>query len=207
MNELIALLAATIISFWGSLQLGPVNVCVIETALALGKRQALMVAAGGIIPELIYSAIAVAGSNIITRNPLVMNIFGWLLIAVLLFLGLYNIFKPYSKKTIKPSSGSGFIKGFFLAILNPQLLPFWLGILVLLKGYVHLDQGTFFSPYIAFIAGTALGAWLLLYMFTRLAIAYKTKLEALLKNNMNKIVGYLFIALALIELTRKLFWS
>jgi len=207
MNELIALLAATIISFWGSLQLGPVNVCVIETALAHGKRQALMVAAGGIIPELIYSAIAVAGSNLITGNPVLMNIFGWLLIAVLLGLGFYNIFKKYKANVIKASAGAGFLKGFFLAILNPQLLPFWLGILVLLKGYINFDQGTLFSPYFAFIVGTALGAWLLLYMFTRLAIAYKTKLESLLKNNMNKVVGCLFIALALIELARKLFWS
>lgn len=207
MNELTALFAATIISFWGSLQLGPVNVCVIETALAQGKRQALMVAAGGIIPELIYSAIAVLGSNLITQNPWFKQIFSWIFIIVLLILGIYNIFKTYKTQTINASAGAGFLKGLFLALLNPQLFPFWLGILVFLKGYLNFDQGTLFSPYLAFIAGTALGAWLLLYMFTRLAIAYKAKLEALLKNNLNKVVGFLFIALALIELARTLFWA
>lgn len=204
MNEMLAFLSASAISFWGSLQLGPVNACVIQTALHQGKKQALMVATGGVIPELIYSGIAVAGAGWIHARPEWLELFGWLFVAVLLTMGCYLILKPHKPPTLKPvSQTAGFLKGFLLALFNPQLLPFWLGILVYLEGYIAFKQGTLFSPYIAFVAGTAFGAWVLLYFFTRLSIHYKEQLNRLLKQNLNRWVGGLFILMAVLELIRR----
>ena len=204
MNELIAFFLAAAISFWGSLQLGPVNVCVIQTALAHGKRQALIVATGGALPEIIYSSLAVAGATIIEQYPSLMHGFSWAVIVLLFILGIYYFFKPYHEIKVKPSQGAGFAKGFLLAILNPQLMPFWLGVLVYMRGYVNFYNGTLFSPYIAFVIGTAAGAWALLFTFTKLAIAYKKKLKEILHHNLNRIVGGLFIILAIVELVRRL---
>jgi len=205
MNELIAFVFAAAISFWGSLQLGPVNVCVIQTALAQGKRQALMVATGGALPEIIYSSLAVAGASIIQQYPKAMLAFGWVVIGLLLILGIYYFFKPHREITVQPSQGAGFAKGFMLAILNPQLMPFWLGVLVYMRSYVDFAQGSLISPYITFIIGTAVGAWALLFVFTKLAIAYRTKLNTLFRHNLNRIVGCLFIILALVELIHRVF--
>jgi len=207
MNELIAFLMATVISFWGSLQLGPVNICVIQTALAHGKRQALIVALGGVLPEIIYSSIAVLGANLILQYPLLMQILGWFIVGLLFVLGIYYIFKPFHEKFVRPSKGAGFTKGFMLAMLNPQLLAFWLGILVYMEGFVDFQNGSFISPYITFVFGTAFGAWCLLYLFTRLSVAYEVKLKALLKNNINRIVGCLFILLAMFELGRRVLFE
>ncbi len=204
MNELLAFLFAAVISFWGSLQLGPVNVCVIETALSYGKRQALIVAFGGILPELIYSTLAVFGANWLVQYPQFTLIFGWIIVLLLFSLGIYYLLKPYKPAVLKPSSGAGFAKGFFLALFNPQLLPFWLGVLVYMRGFINFKEGTLFSPYISFVIGTSVGAWLLLYMFTKLAVAYQDKLKKLLKSNMNKVVGCLFIILAVAELIRRI---
>ncbi|MFM9943907.1 MAG: LysE family translocator [Bacteroidia bacterium] len=205
MNEVLAFLLAAAISFWGSLQLGPVNVCVIQTALAHGKRQALIVATGGALPEIIYASLAVWGASIIEKHPTIMTVFGWLVVVLLLALGIYYFLKPYHKQEIKPSAGAGFAKGFMLAIFNPQLFPFWLGVLVYMKGFIHFGNGLFSAPYLTFVLGTAVGAWLLLFTFTKLAIAYKEKLNSILKHNLNKIVGSLFIILALVELVRRVF--
>jgi threonine/homoserine/homoserine lactone efflux protein len=204
MNELLAFFMAFVISFWGSLQLGPVNVCVIQTAMAHGKRQALIVATGGALPEIIYASLAAWGATFIAQNTKFLFILGWVIIGLLFALGLYYFLKPYSPLQVKPSKGAGFIKGFVLAIFNPQLLPFWLGVLVYLNGFIDFSQGTLFSPYIAFVLGTACGAWFLLFVFTKLTLKYKLKLNNLLKHNMNKIVGGLFIFLAIIELCRRL---
>ena len=94
MNEFLAFLLAFIISFWGSLQLGPVNVCVIQTALAHGKRQALMVATGGALPEIFYSTHAVWGATFINQYPQLLKIFGWVVVVLLFILGIYYFFKP-----------------------------------------------------------------------------------------------------------------
>ena len=205
MNEILAFIMAAAISFWGSLQLGPVNVCVIQTALSQGKRQALIVATGGALPEIFYASLAVWGANIIEQYPIILNLFGWLVITLLLGSGIYYFFKPYQEKMIKPSAGAGFMKGFMLAIFNPQLFPFWLAVLVYIKGYVDFRNGSLISPYVTFVIGTCVGAWLLLFLFTKLAISYKEKLTKILRSNLNKIVGSLFIILALIELIRKIF--
>jgi len=195
---------AVAISFWGSLQLGPVNVCVIQTALAHGKRQALMVATGGALPEIIYASLAVWGAGFIDKYPQLLNIFGWLVIVILLVLGIYYFFKPYHEKQINPSAGAGFLKGFSLAMFNPQLFPFWLAVLVYMKNLVDFKSNYLLSPYVFFVLGTAVGAWLLLFLFANLAISYKKKLNKLLKSNLNKIVGVLFIVLAMIELVRRI---
>ena len=92
MNEILAFIMAAAISFWGSLQLGPVNVCVIQTALSQGKRQALIVATGGALPEIFYASLAVWGANIIEQYPIILNLFGWLVITLLLGLGIYYFF-------------------------------------------------------------------------------------------------------------------
>jgi threonine/homoserine/homoserine lactone efflux protein len=144
------------------------------------------------------------GANIIEQYPIILNLFGWLVITLLLGLGIYYFFKPYQEKMIKPSAGAGFMKGFMLAIFNPQLFPFWLAVLVYIKGYVDFRNGSLISPYVTFVIGTCVGAWLLLFLFTKLAISYKEKLTKILRSNLNKIVGSLFIILALIELIRKI---
>jgi threonine/homoserine/homoserine lactone efflux protein len=105
MNELLAFLFAAVISFWGSLQLGPVNVCVIETALSYGKRQALIVAFGGILPELIYSTLAVFGANWLVQYPQFTLIFGWIIVLLLFSLGIYYLLKPYRPAVIKTFFG------------------------------------------------------------------------------------------------------
>jgi len=204
MNELLSFTLAVLISFWGSLQLGPVNICVIETALTYGKRQAFMVALGGIIPEIIYSTLAVFSANFLVQFPTLMEVFSWLIVLLLFSLGIFYIFKPYREVALNPSKSAGFMKGFLLALFNPQLLPFWLGVLVYMRGFINFNQGTLFSPYISFVIGTAFGAWLLLYTFTKLAVAYKDKLKKLLKSNMNKIVGSLFLILAVAEMIRRI---
>jgi threonine/homoserine/homoserine lactone efflux protein len=205
MNEVLALVSAAIISFWGSLQLGPVNVCVIQTALAHGKRQALIVAFGGVLPELFYSSLAVFGNSFIQKSPLALEIANWAIVPVLLALGIYTFIQPMKKMEVKPSQGSGFLKGFLLASLNPQLFPFWLGVLVFVKQFINLEKGTFVSPYPFFIAGTAIGAWLLLYLFTKLSLRYRDLLTRIIKFNMNKVVGSLYVLLAILGLVKIIF--
>ncbi|MCB9250964.1 MAG: LysE family transporter [Flavobacteriales bacterium] len=205
MNELIVLVVVSAISFWGSIQLGPVNVCVIQTALNSGKKSALLVAAGGTVPEFIYAIIAIAGTDYIERFSGFMYFFKWSIVVLLLILGIYYLLKPNQVKEIPPGSGASFTKGFSLAMMNPQLLPFWIAVLIYLKDFVDLESGDLFSPYISFVLGTGLGAFLILYTFTHLAIKYRNYLSKVLKNNLNKWVGILFILLACVELGRRLY--
>ncbi|MBT8326680.1 MAG: LysE family transporter, partial [Bacteroidia bacterium] len=65
MDGVIALFVAGVLSFWGSLQLGLVNVAVIETAISKGRKPAIWLAIGGVLPEIPYTLIAIYGTTYI----------------------------------------------------------------------------------------------------------------------------------------------
>ena len=54
---------SSIVSFFGSLQLGPVNLFVINSTLFRNRKTAYYVAIGGCIPEFIYCALAVFANS------------------------------------------------------------------------------------------------------------------------------------------------
>jgi len=132
LNSLLILLAATFISFLGSLQLGPVNLFVINCALFESKRTAFFVAIGGCIPEFIYCALAVFANGYLLEYGGLITAIKIVFIALLIAIGITLYFKKqstviqkYESSAAKPSIKYIF-KGFSLAILNPQLLLFWI---------------------------------------------------------------------------------
>jgi threonine/homoserine/homoserine lactone efflux protein len=155
----------------GSLQLGPVNLFVINSALFLDKKTSYIIALGGCVPEFFYCALAVFANQYVLANARLIFLLKIIFIVVLITIGLVLFFKrqsvvrpdngPHLKKT---SALKFFFKGFSLAILNPQLMPFWMFVLIYFNGISFLQVLSTYQK-IAFIAGAGLGAFMLLFFF------------------------------------------
>lgn len=201
-NGFLVFIITALISFFGSIQLGPVNIAVIESVLNKGFKPAVYVAIGGVIPELIYSwmAISTSGISFLKENIIFLQ---WLVVPFFIGVGIFNIFKKTKlsilKKTTKKNS-NGIVFGFLLAFFNFQLFPFWLSIVVFFNSKNLLNQISPMSLF-AFITGAAIGALGLL-----LLIAYLTNQKkdffanTFQKYNLNAIFGCLFLIVAAVQI-------
>ncbi len=200
LKPLLIFLFASGISFAGSLQVGLVNLSVIKATLTRGRVTALWIALGGCLPELFYAGLAVVAGNFASQYPQVMHALDQGLAAVFLGIGIVMLLrKPQPlHNSISPvrKSWGAFWQGFGLAMINPQLLPFWFGV------YVYA-QRTFFSLpgkllQVCFVSGTAFGAWLLLFLLVQVTHRYRQNIfQWLGRYNFNRVAGWIFVALGL----------
>jgi len=200
--EILIFFAASAISFIGSLQAGTVNIMVIKTTISKNRNSAFWLSIGGSLPEMIYATLAVFVGMMIEKNALFLQSVEWITIFVFIIFGLINIYKKKEIQYDKVEYISGtkdFLKGFTLAMLNPQLLIFWFGVYIYLDGNGLNIRET--SSKLAFVTGAFFGALLLLWSLILISHHQKDKIYSLLKNyNINKLIGWFFISLALLKI-------
>ena len=190
------------ISFIGSIHPGPLNLSVIQTTLQKGISSALLLAFGGVIPEIIYGYLAVEGVMIFEKYPTVFNVMQWAVVPILLVLGLQQIIASRKlKQEIKYSKtiNNGSIKGFFLSLFNPQLLPYWIVILINYQNYNFLKI-TELSDKLFFVLGTSTGAFALNYLYAYITHKQKERIfKYLNQNRFEQIIGWTFVGVGLLQ--------
>lgn len=198
-----------IISFLGSIHPGPLNLSVVQLTLKANSQKALWMALGGVIPEIIYGLLAVEGISVFQQYPQIFAFMKWGIIPVLLFSGYWTL-RPFSQD--KPtehaiiqtniSTKNTFFKGFFLSIFNPQLLPFWLIVLVNYHNYQSLQIDNSLDK-LVFLLGASLGAFLLNYLYIQIAEKKRSLLfEYIQQKHFDKIIGYTFILMAVFQMIK-----
>jgi len=208
MDSIIILFFSILASFIGSLQLGPVNLFVIDTVLTKGKKNAFFVSIGGSIPEFIYCALAVYSGSFFLNNPKILSAIKIIFILILIILAILYFFKKHKKietilqnKDANKMISKNFIKGFTLALLNPQLLFFWMFVMVYFNSITFLQLKTNFNK-LAYIIGAGFGALSLLIIIILTISKFKTKLLTFLNyKNYNKILAILFFLIAIQQLS------
>ncbi|MCY7350622.1 MAG: LysE family translocator [Cytophagaceae bacterium] len=191
-----------LISFVGSLHPGPISFSVIEATLRRGLRQGIWVAVGSCVPEVIYGLLAVRGVRLFEQMPELYRGLQIAIVPVMLILGILALRRPKAAGTPVASetvvaSQFSFGKGLTLSLLNPQLLPFWLVILVYYGRYEALHVATL-AQQIAFVAGASLGAFALLALCIWLVHRRRERIERYLRPELfDRIIGWSFIGLAI----------
>ena len=199
-----------IISFLGSIHPGPLNLSVIQITLRKNMTLGLLMAFGGIIPEIIYGYLAVEGVMIFEKYPLIFQIMKWAVVPILLIMGYLELTKKKKNKTINDYAFEEITseklktitKGFFLSLFNPQLLPFWIVILVNYQNY-NLLKISNLSDKIWFILGTSLGAFTLNYVYARIASVKREQIFGLLnENKFEQIFGWTFMGMGILQIIK-----
>lgn len=198
------------ISFVGSIHPGPLNLSVIQTSLQKGLFAALLLAFGGVIPEIIYGYLAVEGIMIFEKYPTVFQFMQWAVVPILWGLGIQQIIASrQSNQIIKNTKESNqtalkgaSTRGFFLSLFNPQLLPFWIVILINYQNYEFLKIVNF-SDKIFFILGTSLGAFALNYLYAYVAYRQRERIFKYLNQKyFEQIIGWTFMIMGLLQVIK-----
>ena len=204
------------ISFIGSIHPGPLNLSVIQTTLQKGLVAALLMALGGVISEIIYGYLAVEGVMIFEKYPVIFNLMQWVVMPILLGLGIQQIIvsrqpkrEIISSKTTREASTRKVskavftrevsIRGFFLSLFNPQLLPYWMVILVNYQNYSFLKISDL-SDKILFVLGTSTGAFALNYVYAYIAYKQRERIfKYINQNRFEQIIGWTFVLMGLLQ--------
>jgi threonine/homoserine/homoserine lactone efflux protein len=191
------------ISFLGSVHPGPVNLSVVQATLRRGYRTGLWLAAGGCVPEILYGLLAVRGVKLFERWPGLFETLRVAVVPVLLGLGTWTLWRTYQPAPSRPAAPDdaggrySFGRGLVLSLLNPQLLAFWVVILVWYHGYPVLRVDTA-GRQVAFVAGTSLGAFGILYVYARLVQRHRARIDQYLHpERFDRVMGLGFIGLGL----------
>lgn len=206
MPELIHLIIGIVLSFIVAIPVGPVNLAVVQNSIKYGMISGMKVALGSATVEFFYCFIALWGVKTFFANPEIIFFLQVVSIPVLLVMGIYNLLRKKESEekdhqNNKTSRGDFFL-GASLTVVNPILLPFWMGVAAYLKTLHFLGEDFHFlqvnSTNWAFIIGVASGSFLLLTLVAfisskRKSIPIDTKII------IYKILGITFIVLAVIQ--------
>jgi threonine/homoserine/homoserine lactone efflux protein len=188
-----------IASFLGSIPPGTLNILVLQLGLENKLKAALRFALAVALIEYPYAWIAVEFEAWITSSPAIQQHFKLLAASVMIILGILGIWtaKKPTKVSVKMQQ-SGFVRGLILSILNPQAIPWWIGVTAYLKseGFVVLDTPIRIH---SFVLGTAIGALALLISLALLAerlshLVTHNKLLAMLPGIVLLFLGILTLA-------------
>ncbi|MFN8348424.1 MAG: LysE family transporter [Spirosomataceae bacterium] len=202
-KPILIFLVTALISFAGSLQLGPVNLMVIRAVLRRNFQTGLWIAVGGCLPEMMYATAAIGVEAGLEQQESLWKLLEWSAVPALFIVGIVVFFTPNRPVKLENAPQSfSFFKGLTLGLLNPQLFPYWLVMLVQFKMYRKLHVQTL-PEQAAFIIGTAVGALGLLVTVAALTSRFRESLlEKLERLNVNRFLGVLFIVLALVQLVK-----
>ncbi len=199
--------ATLMVSFAGSLQLGPANLAVIHTSLTEGPAASWRTAIGGALPELLYAGLAaytVASLQGILEWPYS----SWIINAILLGVGIYWLLQKNVSTDTKPTlptttHRAALLRGLVAGLLNPQLYPFWVLILAGYRNYPLLSVQTT-AESVGFATGAAAGAFGLLGLVAWLTNRYRENIARKLTGwPIQRILGGLLVILAIIGFVKQ----
>ena len=168
-----------------------------------GKSQAIQFAFGVSLIVLVQAYVATMFTRYLRSNPNFVQSLQKiaLVIFILLAIYFYTQFKKDNIKTTKKDKGykNTFIVGLLLSSLNMFSIPFYCGITTALDvaGWLQFSQ----VYIITFVIGSAIGTFLLLFMYLNYAEKIQLKSKGL-SRNLNLILSVLTGVLALVTLLK-----
>jgi threonine/homoserine/homoserine lactone efflux protein len=111
---------------------GPVFFALIKTSIEKGFHAGVSLAAGVVFSDLFYVGLSIYGSSFIAFENEYRIYIGVAGSVVLLAIGLYYLLKKvkinYESTTSRKHNTGYLLKGFFMSILNPSMLLYWISV-------------------------------------------------------------------------------
>ena len=191
------------ISAVGSIPPGLITLSILRRSVQTGRRDALWVSAGALIPEFVYTYVALVGYRYLQQHQFVEQQIQQLATVVFLAFGAYYLFKKRSTELALPSDkedrvyATNFGRGFGVGMLNMLIIPFWVFVAGWLGRYEPDYSDTLFV--FIFCLGAALGAGLVFWAYVELGNWLVQRLGRI-DYYTNKAVGGIFLGLGLLQL-------
>ena len=192
-----------LISFLGSLPLGPLNLITTYVSVAKGENAGFALAAGCILSEMIFVRLAVISMEWISKRQQFFKVLEWLTIILILILAVFSFIAGYRQTGFTSAMPANikfpFWYGVAMSALDPMKIPFWfLWSTFLLSKSILIPKRNFYNYYTAGIGiGSLLGFMLFIYGGSYFISAIKSNQYIL-----NWIIGAVLLATAIIQVYR-----
>jgi len=189
-------------SFLGALPFGIVNLNVMDTTLRKTSKEGILMSAGATLTEFLHAFVAIQCAAYFSHNFEDNPYIKIAVFVVFLILGLFFFFKkqrPPQRKKRFHVKVTDFSRGMFLSLINPQALPFWLFVITYFTSHKWFAIREDTIP--SFLLGVGIGKFLALLIFVAFSL-YIRKRMGRLGDFMNKIIGTIFLILALVQAMR-----
>lgn len=194
-----------LISFLGSLPLGPLNLFTTYISESKGIAAAFEFGAGCIIVELIYVRITLKGMNWLQNRKKLFKFLEWISVIIITGLAIFCFYAAY--KNLGFISGMTavvkypFLSGLLFSLLEPMKIPFWfVWTTFLFSNKSLLPVSKYYNN---FVAGIGLGS---LFGFIPFAFAGNFLITTIKthQQNINLVTGIILLITALIQVYRNL---
>ncbi|MDO5979488.1 LysE family transporter [Flavivirga spongiicola] len=201
---LVYLLIGILAAILGALPLGASNIAVINTTLKQNAKKAFKIAIAAGVAEVMLSYYALH-CNVLVKDFFNNNLWVQIMVAFLLLIaGTYLIFKKQSEKKPKKRNitQSKYATGFFLGILNPPVLIYWvIAFGIINNNDIMLSLQSSLSVLFLFFGGVYIGKLLTLYSYSRFSLLIKSKVQNI-SLIINKVTGVLLIVIAFAQVVK-----
>lgn len=202
MNVFLTVGLGMMVSFLGQLPLGNMSITATQIGLEEDFKKAWLFSLGAALVEMIYLRIALSGMSWVVAHQVFFTVMNWLAIVLFFTLGVISFVaasrQTEPRKTILLNNTlNRFLLGLTMSALNPIQIPFWFtwGLTLINAGLLQAG----FVPFNLFTAGAGLGTLAGLAIYIHAGNWLVKKLKASNKG-MNKFMGIIFMATALIQL-------
>lgn len=158
-----------LISFLGSLPLGPLNLITTYVSVSTGTVAGFAFAAGCILTELIFVRLAVISMEWISRKQRLFKTLEWITILIILILAAYSFIAARKHTGFTSAMPADikfpFLSGVTISAVDPMKIPFWfLWSSFLLGKKILIPESSFYNYYTAGIGvGSLLGFIIFIY--------------------------------------------
>ncbi len=194
-----------LISFLGSLPLGPLNLFTTYISESKGIAAAFEFGAGCIIVELIYVRVTLMGINWLQKRKKLFKILEWISVVIITGLAIFCFYAAY--KNLGFISGMNavvkypFLSGMLFSLLEPMKIPFWfVWTTFLFSNKSLLPVSKYYNSLVAGIGlGSFFGFMPFIFAGNFLIATIKTH-----QQNINLVTGIILFITALIQVYRNL---
>lgn len=192
---------AFFLSALGTVPIGLITLTIVQKTIEKGRDAGWKVSMGATVLEFIYCFIALNFIAFLSDEDAIGTYIKTASVFIFFILGFYYLFKKSkAKKAVqKKSDKQDFFIGLAAGTMNMLIVPFWLFIGAWLKSNgISLDNNFNIS---LFSTGAALGALAVFYAYILLS-EWIVKKSDRVDFYANKIIGVLFIGLAVFQLIK-----
>ena len=196
----------------GALPLGTTNIAVINTTIKENVESALKIVYPAAFSELILIVFAISFNN---QIEMFINMNIWLqyaivaifiLVGVILLSGRTECVKDENdeciiiKKRRTPISKQ--MLGFFLGLINPTVLIYWIFITTYLnRNIIDLNFVVDYKLLVLFLIGAYLGKLLILYAYSKFSDVLKVRVSNV-TTRVNRVIGMLLLCVSVFQMTK-----
>ena len=158
-----------IISFLGSLPLGPLNLFTAYISVSKGASAGLAFSLGGIVSELIFVRLALISMNWITKRQKLFKILEWITVIIITALAIFSFYAAINhigfSSAMPINIKHPFLSGILFSALEPMKIPFWfLWSTFLIANKTLVTESKYYNSYVIGIGfGSLFGFLLFIY--------------------------------------------